>query len=338
MIRSMRWLSVWAMLFAALLCAAPMALADDGVNVMYYMLGSDLEQDSAAASRDILEMLQADTAGDMCVFVLIGGSDTWDIDPRLNRTCSVLMLEQEGFTVVDSLPDTGCATQAMLTRFIDACHEVHPAWRNVIVFWGHGVGGTKGIGYDALADDDVLTLAEIAAGLGNAHVDMDIVGFDACRMATLETVWSLRNECEYIIASAAPESLQGWNQKQVLSALRGTDPTALAEGISTAVRQSLRQTDTQTTVACIQTRPWRDAEQLLSQWFSRTAPCLPGELLTQLCSVTADDALSREVMRLIDGQPIRTGLYSVATMPDAYGLDGIGSAYGSWIERCMMHR
>lgn len=66
-----------------------------------------------------------------------------------------------------------------------------PADRYMLIFWNHGGGSTSGVCFDETADYDGLTIHEINDVLynfteANPDFHLDLIGFDACLMATYE--------------------------------------------------------------------------------------------------------------------------------------------------------
>nr|MDA3845492.1 clostripain-related cysteine peptidase [Vallitaleaceae bacterium] len=84
-------------------------------------------------------------------------------------------------------------------------------------------GSLYGFGYDEYFYDDSLTLDEIDSALSNVKdkqdVTYEVVGFDACLMATLETAKMLEPYANYLIASEETEPDYGWDYTRIFSDL-----------------------------------------------------------------------------------------------------------------------
>ena len=74
------------------------------------------------------------------------------------------------------------------------------------------------IGYTAFSGDS-MTLDEVGTALKNAGCNFDIIGFDACLMATLETAMVLEPYADYMVASEETEPGIGWYYTGWISAL-----------------------------------------------------------------------------------------------------------------------
>lgn len=81
--------------------------------------------------------------------------------------------------------------------------------------WDHG-GGWTGMGADETNDEDGLGIDEIAQGLDEGMAaagvsTLDLLGFDACLMATYEVASTLAPYADYMVASEELEPGHGWN-------------------------------------------------------------------------------------------------------------------------------
>lgn len=71
---------------------------------------------------------------------------------------------------------------------------------------------TKGILYNRQVQD---TLEKLKA----EKIEMDVVGFDACLMAMIETAYALRKTAKLMVASEELEPANGWNYRTILKTL-----------------------------------------------------------------------------------------------------------------------
>jgi hypothetical protein len=104
-----------------------------------------------------------------------------------------------------------------------------------LVIWDHG-GAWSGAAVDESSGDDLLELGEIATGVGDALARagrdrLDLVGFDACLMATYETAHALAPHARYLLASEEVEPGHGWDWSTVSVPESGATTTDLASSI-----------------------------------------------------------------------------------------------------------
>ena len=113
-----------------------------------------------------------------------------------------------------------------------------PRRRYMLIFWNHGGGSTSGVCFDETADYDGLTIHEINDALynfteANPDFHLDLIGFDACLMATYEAAAHMQYYADFMVASEELEPSLGWNYAW-LNAL-GENPALDAQGIGVAI-------------------------------------------------------------------------------------------------------
>ena len=188
---------------------------------MVYLCGSDLESRFGCASADLDEMLLAGLSERIHVVVETGGASTWhngliereDNQRYCLREGKLVSLEQELGSRDMTRPET-------LRDFVRFCAEEYPADRYILLLWDHGGGALGGFGYDErYPDSPAMDLAQLDQALEEAGVRFDIVGFDACLMATLETAFVLERHADHMLASQMEEPGCGWYYTNWLTAL-----------------------------------------------------------------------------------------------------------------------
>lgn len=193
-----------------------------GWTVLVYMTAdNNLEGD---ALRDLLEMssidsgtdlrfvVQADRAAGEAAGVFVNVGD-WTSTKRF------VVRRGQAQNVTD-LGEVNMGLSTSLSDFVTWGITNYPGDRYMLVFWDHG-GGWKGFGWDdstiaTLGQPDPLTLAEIATGIqtGLAATNvtkLDMIGFDACLMATIEVAEAMKPWANYLLASEEVEPGHGWD-------------------------------------------------------------------------------------------------------------------------------
>ena len=185
----------------------------------------------AAVTRDLLDPFKSDiqevaravgAAGSENVALTIAFTPT-NADAasvRLPDGIGSLGTVQDGHALGDKLLEPG-------THWTDAD-------RRMLVLWGHGALGLRTI--DAPYAVPVPTEV-VQAFSGTQIAQPDIIGYDACRMASAPTVLALAegNLTSVFIGSMIPEPASGWPYAELLDTLgRGQD----AETTATAVVQA----------------------------------------------------------------------------------------------------
>ncbi|MCD4714140.1 MAG: peptidase C11 [Clostridiales bacterium] len=184
---------------------------NDQVTIMVYLLGTDLESRGGMATMDLQEMLDAELSENVNIVIETGGTSVWKNDVMSNNTNQRFLISSEGLSLIEEdLGKKSMVDPKTLTDFIMYSESNYPADRYFLVMWDHGGGSVTGYGYDEHFKGDTMTLDEIERALFNSGVVFDLVGFDACLMATLETAFVVEPYADYLIASEELEPGIGW--------------------------------------------------------------------------------------------------------------------------------
>ncbi len=193
--------------------------------VLVYMVGSDLESQNYAATLDIREMQAVGSTDRVNVIVETGGANAPKDEERFIDFTSV-QIHQVLDGKHQTLQDVGQKNMGdpqTLSDFIAWSVSQYPAERYAIVLWDHG-NGIDGFGFDELFEDS-LTLDEIEKAFADAkqqtQQDFEVIGFDACLMATVEVADRLSPYGSYLVASQEVEPSWGWDYTALLSSLAG---------------------------------------------------------------------------------------------------------------------
>lgn len=192
----------------------------DKATIMVYLLGSDLETKAGMASSDLQEILKADISDNINIIIETGGARKWNNNAVSNKTNQRYRVTNKGLQLIeDNLGKKSMVDPETLSDFIIYCKNNYPADRYSLILWDHGGGSMRGFGYDEHFPGDNMTLDEIANALKNGNCTFDLIGFDACLMATLETAIVLEPHADYMIASEEVEPGIGWHYTGWISAL-----------------------------------------------------------------------------------------------------------------------
>jgi hypothetical protein len=88
----------------------------------------------------------------------------------------------------------------------------------MLVIWGHG-NGWRGAAEDK---GDPLNLTEMKNALGDRKID--IIGFDACYMGSIEVNYELKDNADYLVASEKKLPRAGWPYEMILGNMSGRSP------------------------------------------------------------------------------------------------------------------
>lgn len=200
---------------------------------VYMAADNDLE---AAAVDDMAQM--ADATGTEFV-VLLDRHPGYSDDPigeLGNFTETVMLHVVDGRADIVSRPgELNMGDPATLGAFLSEGLTEFGNDHNALVIWDHG-GSWRGAAWDETDGDDNLDIDEIAEGieegLADADVEfLDLIGFDACLMATYEVVAPLAPYATYLIASEELEPGHGWDWGAIDTPAGGSSTQDFAQGI-----------------------------------------------------------------------------------------------------------
>ena len=197
--------------------------------VYWYLCGSDLESEAGAATDDLYEMMEAELPENVQVVIQTGGSGYWyydEIDPEQTER---YVYEDGELQLVDSQPLANMGEAGTLADFLSFCKANYPADKTMALFWNHGGGSVTGAAFDENFEYDSLTLGEFHEAFASVYdlseedPPLEVVGFDACLMATIDTAAAFSDISRYMVASEEMEPGNGWYYTDWLQAL-GDDP------------------------------------------------------------------------------------------------------------------
>lgn len=245
-------------------------LADQGMDVPYYMyyttpMLTDTSEDQptepavvGSATADIEEMSAAELSDKIKIVIQTGGSNAWK-SPIINPNRSQrFMIDKNGMRLLEDNHFANMGDPETLSDFFRFCEKTAPADHKIVVFWDHG-GGAFGFGWDDLYGSDHLTLKEMRQAFADVYPDnpdnpaFEVVGFDACLMASLEVAESIHGYGRYLAASEEIEPGFGWDHTAWLGAL-SENPTFNGAQVGRAIADSF-----------VETYARRNANELLAQ-------------------------------------------------------------------------
>ena len=225
------------------------AKSDDTWTVLFYLCGSNLETEGGLATYNLQEIANSDL-GDKVTFVVeAGGCLQWQNRQFSSWNLNRAVFKGGNFQVVEQPPAASMAKSETLSDFVTWGTKNYPADHYMIILWDHGGGSVIGVCNDELFPGtselgDTLTVSEIDAAFEKAGVKFDVVGFDTCLMATIETATKLAPYADFMVASEEVEPGYGWDYVAFPSWLAehtGTDGNLLGRKICDTYYEKCRQ-------------------------------------------------------------------------------------------------
>lgn len=202
---------------------------------MVYIVGSNLESDNYLGNVNIREMVEG-TKGDTDTNIIIQTGagqhrSTPAADPIYNQPLLVTdwtklklhKIHNGQLTTIEedmgaschkyeTVPNCTPMSKGNITEFIKKAVAQAPADRYVLVLWNHGSGSIHGYG----DPENSSSVIDIQEAIKNSGVHFDIIGYDACLMATLDSAYSLKDYADYYVASEETEDGFGWDYKKIM--------------------------------------------------------------------------------------------------------------------------
>ena len=183
--------------------------------LVYSLADTNLEEPMLA---DVAEMAGVGSGEGVNVVAFVDREVGFTDQPLLNLddwdTAKLLYVNQQELIEIADIGEVDMADPNVLASFIQFGINTFPAENYALTISDHG-GGWTGIGPDE-SSGEVLDLQELAsalsAGLATTDVErVDLLGFDACLMATYEVASSLAPYADYLLASEELEPGHGWD-------------------------------------------------------------------------------------------------------------------------------
>lgn len=192
------------------------ASGDAWTVLVYSMADTNLEPYMMA---DLEEAAQVGSGNGLNIVAMVDRAADYSAEPLLNlpdwQGGKLLKVEQGSMTEEEDLGDIDTGDPELLARFIARGIAENPAEHYALILSDHGASW-PGVGGDESSDSNTLTVAElsdaVSSGLAQAGVSkLDLLGFDACLMATYEVATALAPLADRLLASQELEPGHGWD-------------------------------------------------------------------------------------------------------------------------------
>ena len=212
-----------------------------------YLCGTNLESEWGAGTTNLTRLLDAKIPDNVTVLAMTGGTLGWDpyndaenyagayMVPDAN--CSqIYQITDEAMKLVYSYPtNLNMGDSVSLCELLAFANTYAPSDHIMVDIWDHGGGPLAGAVWDEYTDNH-MTLLEMAnatkAYKNYTGKSIDIIGFDACLMNSLEIAVAFSSSCDYLLASEEVEPNNGWDYKFVEVFNKKANPTAYDIGKS----------------------------------------------------------------------------------------------------------
>lgn len=186
--------------------------------IMIYMIGSDLESKYLAATKDINEIIDSSIDyDDINIIVYTGGAKRWHNENISNDRQMLFEINKSGLTKLEEFNNKSMLESDNLLYLLNYGYENYDTEYYDLILWDHGAGPIYGYGYDEYNKNDSMTISKIKDALNRSYFmgeeKLELIGFDACLMSSIEVASSLSTYANYMVASQEFEPGSGWNYK-----------------------------------------------------------------------------------------------------------------------------
>jgi len=212
----------------------PGGASDDRKWTVMVFMGADTIAGNAslidAAEADLAEMRSVGSGCKLNIFVQVHrGQNT---DPRRGQITSGMLPGIEALEPVspdEADPARGHALESFILDALTKADYRAGAQNHhvMLVLWGHAYDFAIGREHTRGGTIDALDFAELSRVLENLQrrfgatgAKLDILGFDACDLATVEMAYQLQPFAKYLLGSQIGIPLPGWPYDRVLDRLR----------------------------------------------------------------------------------------------------------------------
>ena len=204
---------------------------DGMINISLSISGEESEADEdddidflGAGSEDLEELMSVQLPENVTFVIQTGGAGRWK-RPGINPNKSqIFTYSADGFKKVSDEPVKNMGDPQTLEEFLTFCRDRYPADHKMALFWNHGAG-CFGYGTDEIFAGDLLTLDEMHQAFSNVYdlskeePPFELIGFDACLMASMEVGHTFADIAKYMVASEEVEPGTGWDYHEWVSEL-----------------------------------------------------------------------------------------------------------------------
>jgi len=221
--------------------AAPACTSTQWTYMVYMGADNNL---SDAGLADLKEMEKVGSSS--CVKIVVQAEFSPQYSSNISASLTGRVLVEKGVDSVNagSLVGTGVvdmASPAALTSFISWAKATYPAAHYALVVWDHGAGWkakkisspARGAVQDATSGN-FMSLPDLAKGVRDANVPLDIINFDACLMAMYEVAYEFTGLTDYMVFSEQTEPGNGDPYDTILAALAAT-PTMSSRTLASTI-------------------------------------------------------------------------------------------------------
>lgn len=205
--------------------------------IMIYLIGSDLESQGGAATKDIKEMIDSNfNQEDIDLLVYAGGTKEWQNTAFEENENAVYEVTNEDVVKRKIYEQKSMTDPNTLTEYLNYVYANYDSQKYSLIFWDHGGGPVFGYGSDENDESGKsMNIIDLDKAINNSAIlrngKLEFIGFDACLMSSVEVANMLKEEANYFIASSETEPGDGWDYDFLKEITKDTSSVQLGQHI-----------------------------------------------------------------------------------------------------------
>ena len=210
---------------STLISCSSLVLADDNQPILLiYASGGYLEEKGNFISENFQAILQG--SEDLQLLIAYGGTEQWEgirymtRDMLFDDSKNKIFGDHTKTLYIDETANMG--DPKTLSTFLRYARTLYPDDRLWLLFIGHA-DAYEGVLLDENHANDMLSTSELGTALTEGGTNLELIGFDACFMATLEMATEIDGHAIWMIASQETEPAIGWDYATWFSSLSSSE-------------------------------------------------------------------------------------------------------------------
>ena len=152
---------------------------------------------------------------DVNILIYTGGTKDWHNDSIPNDKQALFTIKDGNLDKIEEFSSNNMLDYKNLSYLLNYGYENYDTEYYDLILWDHGAGPIYGYGYDEYHNTDSMSLLDIKKALTespfNGTNKLELVGFDACLMSSIEIASVLSDFSTYMVASQEFEPGTGWD-------------------------------------------------------------------------------------------------------------------------------
>ena len=224
---------------------SPVLASNNPPILLFYASGGYLEEKGNLISGNLQAILDG-SDDELPLLIAYGGIEAWKGIRYVNR--SLLLDDSRNGIFGDDTKtlylneDANMGDPKTLSSFLKYAKARYQNERLWLILIGHG-DAYEGVLLDENHGNDMLSTSELGVALFESGINIELIGIDACLMATLEMAAEIDGYASWMIASQETEPGMGWDYYTWLRALTALEEIQLPDAAFPLLQAYMNQSE-----------------------------------------------------------------------------------------------